>query len=47
MLDSAVMNRLAFGLLIIISAFGQKITVEFDQGADFTKYKTFAIRAGH
>jgi hypothetical protein len=40
------MNRLALGLLIAFSAFAQKITVEFDQAADFTKYKTFAIRAG-
>lgn len=28
-------------------AYGQKITVEFDQAVDFTKYKTFAIRAGN
>jgi hypothetical protein len=40
------MNRLALGLLIAFGAFAQKITVEFDQAADFTKYKTFAIRAG-
>ena len=40
------MNRLALGLLIAFSAFAQKITVEFDQAADFSKYKTFAIRAG-
>lgn len=40
------MNRLVFGLLIAFSAFAQKITMEFDQAADFTKYKTFAIRAG-
>jgi hypothetical protein len=40
------MNRLAVGLLVAFSAFAQKITVEFDQAADFTKYKTFAIRAG-
>jgi hypothetical protein len=40
------MNRLALGLLIALSAFAQKITVEFDQAADFSKYKTFAIRAG-
>jgi hypothetical protein len=25
---------------------GQKISIEFDQAADFTKYKTFAIRRG-
>jgi hypothetical protein len=37
-------------LLFLISAmppaFAQKITVEFDQAADFAKYKTFAIREG-
>lgn len=27
-------------------AFAQKVTVEFDQSADFSKYKTFAIRRG-
>ena len=27
-------------------AWAQKITVEFDQAADFSKYKTFAIRDG-
>jgi hypothetical protein len=27
-------------------AFAQKVTVEFDQAADFGKYKTFAIRDG-
>src|ERR1700730_4722508 len=27
-------------------AFAQKVTVEFDQAADFSKYKTFAIRDG-
>jgi hypothetical protein len=28
------------------SAFAQKVTVEFDQAADFGKFKTFAIRNG-
>lgn len=28
------------------SAFGQKVNVEFDQAIDFSKYRTFAIRAG-
>jgi len=27
-------------------AFAQKITIEFDQAADFSKYRTFAIRDG-
>jgi len=29
-----------------LGAFAQKITVEFDQAVDFSKYKTFAIREG-
>jgi hypothetical protein len=33
-------------LIAAACAFGQKITVEFDQAADFSKYKTFAIRDG-
>jgi Domain of unknown function (DUF4136) len=33
-------------MLAATSAFAQKITVEFDQAADFTRYKTFAIRDG-
>jgi hypothetical protein len=38
------MGRIAFGLLLVTSAFAQKITVEFDQAADFNRYRTFAIR---
>jgi hypothetical protein len=41
-----VMNALLFGLLAAPGAFAQKVTVEFDQAADFSKYKTFAIRDG-
>jgi hypothetical protein len=33
-------------LLTGLGAFAQKITVEFDQAVDFSKYKTFAIRDG-
>ena len=36
-------------MLTLIAAFGaaaQNVTVEFDQAADFSKYKTFAIRDG-
>jgi len=33
-------------LLAATGAWAQKITVEFDQAADFAKYKTFAIRDG-
>jgi hypothetical protein len=41
------MMRLALlALLAASGAFAQKIDIEFDQGADFTKYKTFAIRDG-
>ena len=37
---------LLIGCLLAGHALAQKITVEFDPGADFTKYKTFAIRGG-
>ncbi len=33
-------------VLAAAAAWAQKITVEFDQAADFGKYKTFAIRDG-
>ncbi len=33
-------------LLAAAGAWAQKITVEFDQAADFSRYKTFAIRDG-
>jgi hypothetical protein len=33
-------------LLAALGAYAQKITVEFDQAADFGKFKTFAIRDG-
>jgi hypothetical protein len=33
-------------LLAAHSAFGQKVVVQFDAAADFSKYKTFAIRDG-
>jgi hypothetical protein len=42
----------AVALLIVVvgvqghAAWAQKVTVEFDQGADFSKYKTFAIHEG-
>jgi hypothetical protein len=38
------MKTLALGLLIAVSAFAQKIEVESDQAADFSKFHTFAIR---
>lgn len=40
------MKVLILILLTAGSAFAQKITVEFDQSADFAKYKTFTIRNG-
>ena len=40
------MKAILLTLLVSASAFGQKITVEFDQGADFTRFRTFAIRDG-
>jgi hypothetical protein len=33
-------------LAAALSASAQKVTVEFDQAADFGRYRTFAIRAG-
>jgi hypothetical protein len=40
------MRVLVLALLATFGAFAQKITIEFDQAADFSRYKTFAIRAG-
>ncbi len=40
------MNLLVLGLLAAPGAFAQKVTVQFDQAADFSKYRTFAIRDG-
>jgi hypothetical protein len=37
---------LVLTLLSAALAWAQKITVEFDQAADFSKYRTFAIRDG-
>ena len=41
-----IMRVLILTLLAALGAFAQKITVEFDEAADFSKYKTFAIRDG-
>jgi hypothetical protein len=46
---SSVLQGLALLFLALLAARGaraQKITMEFDQTADFSKYKTFAIRDG-
>jgi hypothetical protein len=40
------MKVLILILLTAISTFAQKVTVEFDAAADFSKYKTFAILDG-
>lgn len=41
-----IVRALVLILLVAAGAFAQKITVEFDREANFSKYKTFAIRAG-
>jgi len=40
------MKTLILILLAAGSAFAQKVTVEFDETANFSRYKTFAIRDG-
>jgi hypothetical protein len=40
------MKMFVLALLVTWSAFAQKITVEFDQSADFARYHTFALRDG-
>lgn len=37
---------LALGLLVVAGAFAQKIDIESDQAADFSRFHTFAIREG-
>ena len=39
-------SALVLSLLCAHGAFAQKVTMEFDQAADFSKYRTFAIRNG-
>jgi Domain of unknown function (DUF4136) len=41
-----VMSCFVLSLSAAHGAFAQKVTVEFDQAADFSKYRTFAIRNG-
>lgn len=43
---SQILGVLILSLLAARGALAQKVTVEFDQAADFSKYKTFAIRNG-
>ncbi len=40
------MKLFVLALLAASAAFAQKIEIEFDQSADFSKFKTFAIRDG-
>lgn len=40
------MKSLVLGVMVASVAFAQKVTVEFDSAADFSGYKTFAIRDG-
>ena len=41
------MHRLGLLLVCVLEIYAQKVNVEFDRTADFTKFKTFAIRAGN
>ena len=41
-----IANTLFMCLALSSAASAQKVNVEFDQTADFTHYKTFAIRRG-
>lgn len=45
-LMSRLLGLLFLSLLASHGAWAQKVSVEFDQAADFSKYKTFAIRGG-
>jgi len=40
------MRIVAVVLLAATAAFGQKINIQFDSAADFSKYRTFAIHGG-
>jgi hypothetical protein len=43
---SPALKIAVLSLLTAHVAMAQKVTVEFDKGADFSKFKTFAIRGG-
>ena len=45
-IDSPRMRVIAIGLLLTLGALAQKIEIESDQNADFSKFKSFAIRDG-
>ncbi len=38
------MNTLLLGMLLTVGAFAQKIQIEADQSADFSRFRTFTIR---
>jgi hypothetical protein len=40
------MRLLLLALSVALGAWAQKVTIEFDQAADFSRYRTFAIRDG-
>ena len=46
MLKSQRMRAVLLILFAATSVFAQKVTIEFDQAVDFTRFKTFAIRDG-
>ena len=46
MLKSQLIRVVILTLMAALSSFAQKITIEFDEAVDFSKYKTFAIRDG-
>ncbi len=46
MRQARVLAVLALSALATSLAWAQKINVEFDQNADFSKYRTFAVRSG-
>jgi hypothetical protein len=41
-----IFGTFVMAVIAINQAAAQKVTVQFDQAADFSKYKTFAIRSG-
>lgn len=45
-LKSQLMKVAILFCLVAVYAVAQKVTIEFDQGADFSRYRTFAVRDG-
>src|ERR1700680_1856353 len=46
MLKFQLVRVLLLVLAAALAAWAQKVTIEFDQAADFARYRTFAIRGG-